>query len=563
MLPRASALHTAFSFAVVLSLASLAVSCTRSALSRTLQPLNFAGPAGREAVVYKVTPPKGKETQPHFAPVVRIAAGSQVLLEQGSYVIANSCSSYSFEHSSAAPSQVTLGKLILVLHGEAANTAASAAQKAAEDALAAASLPPQSAPAAPTPEPVDRNFIHTQCTDPIDGQKSEWRDKIDFDLFPGQSQLLVGGRTTTVSVGAEGNTTALDLYPVTVITPERGFEARFFTSPDEVPPRPEVPVISALAGSTLWLIPGGYNLEVNGTRRKVEVEKGSKSEILMGILRIDMAPDFPVEERMKAGGQPIFAYVNGGVLFNLNTDYLVFPGNYTVSLEGSEVKENYVVEANTRTVVKTFGAQIDVPACPEKFKGCKAPPHVTIHKEQKPYPLLVEETSLPFLVLDGTYEYGVEGLRGILRSLPASRKGAEREKLARIKFNWEVRQASSRTRTDLVRLEGKGTNVFGRSLDLLFHKPDEVYLPAGTYQLTYFVGDPSQERTKTRVDFRLNEGETREVVVPLYTDKVAHKSEQASQNGTGGQPLDANEKLAKEPDTAPQKLPSALVPIRK
>ena len=179
------------------------------------------------------------------------------------------------------------------------------------------------------------------------------------------------------------------------------------------------------------------------------------------------------------------------------------------------------------------------------------------------------ETKLPFLLLEGTYEYGVEGLRGIKRNLQRRSESVAGDPLARVKIKWDVRQAQGRYRTDLVRIESRGSNVFGRSLDLLFHKPEEVYVPAGHYDLTYFLGDPLGDRNKTKVSLVLESGQTREVVVPIYLEK-SNKSDEGQFAGGRGVPLGepaASRKQNSSPDADSEnssvQLPRSLTPLRR
>jgi hypothetical protein len=71
--------------------------------------------------------------------------------------------------------------------------------------------------------------------------------------------------------------------------------------------------------------PGEFTIEINGSRRKIKVENGVQNEVFAGTFRISMPPAFSPEARAEAGGQPVFAYIDEGVLFNLNTVYPDLP----------------------------------------------------------------------------------------------------------------------------------------------------------------------------------------------------------------------------------------------
>jgi hypothetical protein len=404
--------------------------------------------------------------------------------------------------------------------------------------------------------------VHSNCEDPIEGVLHNLDDRLELEFLPGKHRFQLAGAPLNIEFGSVPEVKTIELFPLTVFLEGNTGTFRYFVLQEEQASRADASIISVPVGGTIWMTPGVYGLEINGTRRRAAVQAGMRTRVPLGILRIESPPKFPAEKRVLLGGQPVFAYINGGVLLNLNKDYVLFPGDYAVSMDGSELQDVFQVKTGEKTIIKTLGAVIEGPSCKEDSNTavatnfCRLAPKITLHKEQKPYSLMAVTPGMPFLVLEGKYEYGVEGLRGVLRALSTSAQGAATEKLGHLRFKWEVRQASSRTRTDLVRLEAHGVENFGRSLDLLFSKPDEVYLPAGTYFLTYFVGDPQQERVKTRIEFTISQGQTRELVVPIYTDKLTAKPEEKSAKSGG-----ASNSARNSGRTGA--LPTTLVPIRK
>ncbi len=566
------------------------------------QPLTLDAPADMELVVYRQV---GKQGQRVMSPVGLIRGGQTIQLEEGDYLVANECSGYEFKQSKDRPTKIPVRRLKLTLHGEQVLNSSSektgesttetpettektdgnsaptapaetAAQvQPAQSATASAQpspIPAVSPEAKPAPEP--KGVVHTTCVDPLDQQRNEWTHRREFDILPGTTEMRIGGRTIKLeNHGETAEPISLDLYPIAITSQFPEIHARFYLSPEENDSKTEVTVVGLEANKPTWLLPGNYSLEVNGTRRKMSVEKGARTEMTVGVMRIEMPEHFPIEERLKAGGQPVFVYLDTGALLNMNTDYLVFSGSYTVSIEGSEVQEVFQVESGQKTVIKTFGARVDVPSCPETVKNCKGAPRVTIHREQKPYALMTVEPRLPFLLLEGSYEYGVEGMRGIKRSLQRRSEALAGEPLARVRLKWDVRQSSGRYRTDLVRIESRGQSTFGRSLDLLFHRPDEVYVPAGNYDLTYFVGDPLAERSKSRQSLLLEPGQTREVVVPIYIEKTNRSDDgQAGASQRASVPMEspAGRSGAKQKEAtnsgeqnSPMALPRSLTPLRR
>jgi len=561
----------------ILAAAAMAMLSGCSFLNLTRkQTLTLDAPKDVELVVYRQV---GKPGHRVMSPVGVIHGGETIELDVGEYLVANECSGYEFKQTRDKPTKIPVRRLSLVLHGESGLQSVDASNFKSQSVPGEQSVPEKSAegtaqevaPIATPPTQETSFVVHTLCLDPLDGQRNEWKTRRDFDVLPGTTEFRIGGRLVKIeNHGETSEKISLDLFPVGIVSTFPDIHARFYLAPEEKEPKSENSVVGLVPNGSTWLLPGDYSLEVNGTRRKLSIEKGALTEISVGVLRIDLPQNFPMEERLKAGGQPVFVYLDTGALLNLDTDYLVFPGSYTVSIEGSEVQDRFQVDAGQKTIVKTFAGRVDAPSCPEGFKSCKNPPRVTIHREQKPYALMTVAPKLPFLLLEGTYEYGVEGLRGIKRNLQRRNEALAGEALARVKIKWDVRQAQGRYRTDLVRIESRGANVFGRSLDLLFHKPEEVYVPAGSYDLTYFLGDPLLDRSKVRQSLFLEPGQTREVVVPIYLEKPNRPDEPQVSGGVRGvaggdapSPRKGDKQAEADSDNPPVQLPRSLTPLRR
>jgi hypothetical protein len=514
----------------MLSVAAALASCTGNGEAKRLSTLRVEGVPGAVVSIFSVTKSDKGKTPTRLVPVAQARVGEDIYLQPGSYFAGNECSGYAFEQTSSS-TVLSLSAVHLIPRREVL-------------------------PEDPAPVDGERHVVHTTCVDPVEGALSSWEDRLVLPFLPGKHRFQLAGSPVEVEFGAESGKRELELYPLTVFLDGDAGGTRYFVLQEDQAARPDASIISVPVGGTIWVTPGVYALEMNGSRRRAAVEKGMRTRVPLGILRVASPTKFPSGLRARMGGQPASAYLNGGVLLNLDKDYVLFPGEYALNVDGSEIQEVFSVKTGESTIVKTKGAVIEGAPCPDgPAAPCKPVPKITLHREQRPYALMTVPPGMPFLVLYGKYEYGVEGMRGMLRSLTTSDDAMAVEKLGRLRFRWDVRQASSRTRTDLVRLEARGAENFGRSLDLLYNKPAEVYVPAGSYFLTYFVGDPQQERVKTRVEFTLDQGQTRELVVPIYTDKLGPKPEdKTARTGGAASPSDG---------IRGEGLPSALVPLRK
>lgn len=525
--------------------------------------LTLDAPSDVELVLYRQS---GEDEQKVLTPVSLLKGGESIVIDPGEYMLANECSGYSFKQTPDRVTKIPVRRLSLVLHGEPEEQNGQMSHMifdpsestTPEEIGAVASV------SANTGSDLSAPLVHTQCRDPLDGQISEWTNRREFVLLPGHTELKVAGKPYQVkNFGETSDSISVDLYPVKILSEFGTSDTRFYITATDIESKAGRPVVGVPANGSTWLLPGQYSIEVNGSRKKLSIEKGAITEVSVGVIRVEIPPNFPIEQRLKAGGQPVFVYLDGGALLNPDIDYVVFPGVYTVSIEGSEVQESFEVVEGKKTIVKTFAARIDAPPCPSETTKCKSSPPVTIHKEQKPYALMTVDSGLPFLLLEGSFEYGVEGMRGIKKSLTRRGEKLAGETLARVMINWQLRPAQGRYRTELVRLESKGASGFGKSLDLLFHKPVEVLVPAGAYDLTYFLGDPLLERSKTKQSLLLEPGQTREVTVPVYVGTTEAITPDKLRGTTVGGAARKTERGSDAPVSPNISLPKKLVPLRR
>lgn len=589
-----------------LVVATLSLGCDRNPVAVELATLRMNGsPGGSIDIFRSLADGTGVPSVDELIPLGAVIAGRTYSFPSGSYYAVNGCSAVFFELQADQNAELNLYRAVLrreeafSFHlidqfGQVAHSpSGGAAQQsvALSETLWDSLLPPLSSSRQKKPWKEGHDFVQrslsqaprggdavitddafregltrrvlaapavipTECVHPLTGRREVWQNRTHFDLLPGQVTLMVGGRRVlTDFAGNKKAAQFFNLVPVLVSALGELKSTRYFSLPLEPGSALPLPTVSAPVGDVMWLLPGNYRLEVNGTSRVVELVEQKGVGLSLGSMTVRSPSGFPMQERIRLGGQPIFAFINDGVLFNLDQPYLVFPGTYDVSLEGGDVRDDFKVHSGESQTVRTHGVIVRTPPCPEA-QTCKPPPRITIHSERRPFVLMHVDTDVPFLLLDQPYEYGVEGIRGVLKALKGRGDELEIEVLARARFSWRLMKGPPRVRTDLVRLESLGSGLFGKSLDLLFSRPTEIYVPSGLYELSYFVGEPSQERKKTKQQVRLSSGQTVTLDVPLFSDKVTSGPLSRSGAARGAEPGSQVERSEK-----PARLPSRLQPL--
>ncbi|APJ03860.1 hypothetical protein [Silvanigrella aquatica] len=480
-------------------------SCQKNSSSEGKQYVVFLGLPNKDVTLYKVT--KNNKDKKIYYPLMRLTTNTKILLPMGNYLLANECTSYEFFNDGTHEQKVVLSKLSLNFGKNNQNQVINKIG----------------------------NTFNSLCYDPLDKQEHWFINKSEFDILPGKNILSVSGRDVELNLHPTlFSDKKIQLWPLTLSSPINTDSSKFFSLPLDLTSTEKKFVISSPVNSTVWLQSGRYQIEVNGSKQIVNIKDSSSSEIKLGVIRIVSPKNFPIEKRLQAGGQPIFAFINEKVLFRLNTDYPVFPGKYRVTLEGSEIEKYVTVIEDQVSEVKTRGALVLSPPCDNNYDKCRHMTRITIHINRMPFILMTELTDMPFLVFDQKYEYGIEGIKGIFKILGTSEDSVKIDKLGKVKIKWETRYTTGNIKTDFVRFESKGVNVFGKSIDLMYFKPDEIYLPEGEFLLTYFVGDQNLVLPKTRIDVILAGGTTKEFVIPVYTQKTSdgQQSEKNKNNTT-------------------------------
>ena len=470
-------------------------SCHKYTEKNTDQYLSFQGIANKEVLLSKINLlPNGKKD---VIPLQRVYTNTKIPLPAGRYLLSNDCTSYEFNQNEGRSTQISLSHLRINLKDQAINT------EEIKD---------------------DNQVVQTLCYNVVNQKEYAFDKRLDFDILPGKNNIFISGKNLNYDIPPNSSENlSYELLPISLISSlvDRESPRFFVVAQDELYEKKKV-VLSAPLNGKIWLFPGKYSLEINGSKKQINLDEKGDKEYKLGTLKISSPKNFPFDKRMQQGGQPISAFIDDKVLIRLNSSYPVFAGKYFVNLDDSDLEKEVEIFENKTTEVKTVGSQINAPECTSRVSNCYTPSKITIHENQQPFILMVVPVGEPFLVFaENIYQYGVEGVKGIFKTLPTSSDSVRTETLGLVNMKWEVRYTTSNNTTDFVRFESKSSNLFGKSVDLSFFKPNDVYLPEGSYWLTYYVGDASNQNVpKTRTEVDLSYGSVKNLTIPLYVHGV-------------------------------------------
>ena len=278
----------------------------------------------------------------------------------------------------------------------------------------------------------------------------------------------------------------------------------------------------------MWLLPGAYKIEINGTKVNVNVYQSKKNKVTLGAIKVK-SPSYLNEEIYNENlNSPYLVKLNKNVLLSLNEPYNVIPGKYRLEIEDSRISKVVEVLPEQLSTIETEYISISFP----KLKDEDHHPYLQIYQKGQHLYAYKTQIKKPFLVFKGeSYFYSIVGLRGIFSKLKLD---SRINNLSKLTLDWEKKYSQVKIRTELVKIEGKKDTTWGRSLDLINSKPKELYLPPGEYSLSFFSIDKTGEKHKTKRDFFLKPSEQKTLSIPLYFEKKPKNNEDKSSEERGG-----------------------------
>jgi hypothetical protein len=490
--------NIAIIFAVVLPSIILICRCAKNT-SINEQFLYFDGTSDKKAMLYKMIQDK-KTNKYRYLPDRTITTQHKYGIPAGHYFLVNDCSSYAFQVDRKRDKKIYLNTLKLKFLEEQTTPADSTVE----------SLEPQQ----------KAHSAVVECVNPITGEKSLFSDRDEFDILPGTNQLLIAGMETKISaLENEKKIFAIGLAPLTIVSPIENDTTQYFLKPvmNSADHSNNNMLYSGKLNQDTWLIPGEYDVEINGTKKNISLRSGESVKIELGRLRIMTPKDFAANNAAKTSLQPIFAYMDKQILFSLDKDYAILPGKYSIRLENSDMEQPIEILPNSYTKIFTFVAQINAPNCiNDKNQKCAFSQRALIYSKDRPYPLSKVFLGVPFLVLQGDYEYGIEGADRIKKWLSVSDTNIKSEQTGRIKIKWKLEMSENNSETRKIYLEARCCNLAGKSEDLNAYRPRELVLPEGDYTLNYVVKQNKGGLKHNATSLHIDGKHDLELEIPVY-----------------------------------------------
>ena len=266
------------------------------------------------------------------------------------------------------------------------------------------------------------------------------------------------------------------------VQPIEGFDApsKYFISPVS-----ELLSITNFQKSSEWflLLAGKYVVELNGSKKEVEIEEGESLSLDTSTVKVDVSKKIPLELSKRVLGKPQFVKLNGDHLLNLNEEYLVLPGDIELQLNGSIRAKNFKIESGQRYVIQTNSVVVNF-KCKAWDYECLGRKKVFLYKKGVSFPFAVGRSDIALLYFEKDAFVSLQGSKNV-RYYLSGKKRNHRLNAGYIKFV-PVYKSRSQYFTDLTRIETISKNFSGDSIDFPITGEHKIPLITGLYSLAQY-----------------------------------------------------------------------------
>lgn len=288
-------------------------------------------------------------------------------------------------------------------------------------------------------------------------------------------------------------------------------------------------------GSWQFLMPGAYDISVNGTTQAIKLAEKETLTLETGYLEILAPNEVDIDRIAKVRGYPFQIKLGNDHFLALNEKYPMLPGPIDIQFDSSnvithdEIKINEVKSLNLRSVEVDFG-------CAKIDPKCSGRGEIMLYNEDEHFPFLESISDIPVLFFGENIKVGISGSRNIRYSLPAGQR-ITFLKTGKVTLKPNI-IAKSQSVTDLVRFESAGNPTVGFTLDILpSWKPFTMNFIAGRYKFVQSAskyGSDGERSVKSQV-YTVSPDTITEIEFPYMVSEAQYekllKSKPRADNG--------------------------------
>jgi len=267
-----------------------------------------------------------------------------------------------------------------------------------------------------------------------------------------------------------------------------------------------------------FLVPGDYELEINGTKKKVKLSEGQGQSFTVGFLKPRKSSQLKQNDIIQKWGHPLSLYLDGSHMIFFGEKLPVFPGDYSLNFSRSSEKKSFIVKPGEVTEVN-YNTVFVKSGCQSKKDRCLQQKEVLLYNKEDKTPFLEghADIALPYF----TDSVGVEFKSSRhLKYWLSENKKSQVIKMANLTLKPTYIFNPDFT-TELVRLEAENTHITGFSQDIPYNRTTTMDLVSGRYNLVSYLKSKKDGEKRSRVyhKVRLSPYQKREKVFPFYLSK--------------------------------------------
>lgn len=379
----------------------------------------------------------------------------------------------------------------------------------------------------PPTKPTANDRFTIQCTqEDRAGLRQLINDRYELAMLADERDVLVGMRPLRVKVPRARGPGRVDyrLASIQVNPPANALVNERSADTDE--PYFVSPVGGNLSvtdhqrlGARVFLMPGNYQIELNGTRAEVDLVAGEERQLPTRRFAVRGPEGLDLDRVSKVTGTPPFVDINGGHWLGVNDDYPVLPGQIDVAVNGAtEPTRVSVVESAGDVTLAARSVMIRL-GCAESDVLCLGSRGIFLFREGQPTSFLRGVTDAPLLFLGGSAQVAMEGAKALRVKLSDASRVTELE-AGRVVVVPEP-SYSPGVMSEFLRIDAAQSPLVGQSMDLSLERETTLPIFAGTFDLvhTLIVGASDGTRSRQAKRFQVRPGQETRISIPVFVSE--------------------------------------------
>jgi hypothetical protein len=277
------------------------------------------------------------------------------------------------------------------------------------------------------------------------------------------------------------------------------------------------------ADHRIFLLPGSYQVSMNGTQQVVTLGADEHLEIHSAILGFYTSPGIDTTLHQAITGEPYFVQLNEKFRLDLNRPIPVLPGYLNYQLEDSSKIYNLNLPAGESTRIELKSLIVHSGCAPWEWE-CMGKKEVYLFQKHEPYPFTESVMDVPIYFVENEVYAAVASSKGLHLAVPHTKKDHEL-------FVGKLIVTPSPIYTpgligELVRIEPVGEPVTGYSRDIAADTETSFTLLAGNYNLAQYIGlvnSSEGERIKRDLPFSIQKGSEKRLRYHHYVNDYKAK----------------------------------------